>query len=383
PEIAAVVTIITNAVGEAISRIATWVREHSGLLKEIASIGAVVGAAVAAYGLIGAAIAAITSPVGLTIAAIVALALLWEKAREFGEIEVGGRPISAYIRAAWDFVGGVTALFVQNLLTQFEVLWHGAKAIFGSLVEVVIAPMRLVATLVSKLPDSVAASVPGGEAIKATASAIKGLLDTTAAAFSPLDNLKQVGTDLSEGWQVSGALFDQTVDKMEASLKSKDKLPSIADGIFGGVAAAFRKRIDEMLKVAGRAAKAAPNTRGDGGGGQPPIPAAVQKAFDDYLRFISEVREKGNAAGDPLSETLANLLKQRNEAWAKIKEASQNPKFAQLHHDFAADVLAVSQSFEKQATAATTKAAEAELKVLAETTRSIQAQIESDRIALI
>jgi hypothetical protein len=122
PQIAAVVTIITNAVGEAISRIAAWVREHSELLEEIAAIGAVVGAAVIAYGLIGAAIAAITSPVGLTIAAIVALALIWEKAREFGEIEVGGRPISAYIRASWDYIGGVTAAFAQGLITTFEVL---------------------------------------------------------------------------------------------------------------------------------------------------------------------------------------------------------------------------------------------------------------------
>lgn len=390
PQIAAVITIITTAVGDAISRIATWVREHTELLREIAAIGAVVGVAVAAYGLIGAAIAAITSPVGLTIAAIIALALLWEKAREFGEVEVGGRPISAYIRAVWDFIGGVTAAFVQNFLTQLQVLWHGAKAIFGSLVEVVIAPMRLVTTLVSKIPDSLAATVPGGDAIKATASAIKDLLDTAAAAYSPLDDFKQIGADLSDNWSINGALFDQTLDKMEASLKSKEKLPGIADTIFGGVASAFRKRIAEITNAAANAASAKPNTKG--GGGAPPVPPDVKKAFDEYLEFIKQVRRAGEAAGDPVAEALAKIAHDRQEALDKIEAAKKNDKFSLFYggHDYKADAREVEESFVQQSVEATSNAIKAindrtitNMRALHTATTQIQSQIETDRIALI
>src|ERR1044072_8322437 len=114
PQIAAAITLATNAIGDAISRIADWVSKHTELLKDIAGIGVVVVIAVAAYGLIGAAIAAITSPIGLTIAAIVALAYAWEKLRKYGEIEVGGKPISAYVRVTGDVIVALTQLLVQN-----------------------------------------------------------------------------------------------------------------------------------------------------------------------------------------------------------------------------------------------------------------------------
>ena len=387
PQIAAVVTIITSAVGEAISRVAAWGREHSDLIKEIAAIGTVAGIAVAAYGLIGAAIAAITSPIGLTIAAIIALALLWEKAREFGEIEVGGRPVSAYIRATWDFIGGVTAAFVQSLITQFEALWHGARAIFGSLVQVVIEPIREAAALVAQIPDSTAALVPGGAQLKAFAANTRELLDTAKAAYSPLDDFRQVGADLSEGWQIGGALFDQTLDKMEASLKSKEKLPSIAATIFGGIAAAFRKPIDEITNAAAKAS-VTPKTKGGATG--PAIAPEVQKAFDEYLAFIDEVRKKGEAAGDPVAEALNNVARQQREALAKIAEAQKNAKFAQIGHDYKADVQAVNDSFNAQAVEAASNAIRtinertvANMRALRSTTKEIGSQIESDRIALI
>jgi hypothetical protein len=389
PQIAAVVTIITKAAGDAISRVAEWTREHSALIKEIAAIGLVVGAAVAAYALIGAAIAAITSPVGLTIAAIIALALVWEKAREFAEIEVAGRPISAYVRASWDFIGGITAAFVQTLLTHFKVLWSGTKAIFGALVEVLIAPMRAVTSLIASVPDAIAALVPGGSQAKAFAVEIKGLLDTTAAAYSPLDNLKQIGSDLAESWSVSGELVDQTVEKMSASLQSKEKLPSIADSIFGGVADAFRKRIAEMTDAASSSNKpgASPNTKG---GTAHVIPEEIRKAFTEYLAFVEDVRKKAYAAGDPVAEALENVEKKRREALRKIDDARTNPKFAQIAHDYAADAEVVREAFDLEAIEAASNVIKsindrtlAGMRSLQAATREIAAQIEADRIARI
>jgi hypothetical protein len=388
PQIAAVVTVITDTAGEAISRVREWTKAHEELIEEIAAIGAVVGGAVVAYGLIGAAIAAITSPIGLTIAAIVALALAWEKAREFGQIEVAGRPISAYIRSAWDFIGGATAAFVQGVLTTLQVLWHGAKAIFGSLVEVIIWPIHQAATLIAELPDSVASAIPGGETLKKFAANTKELLDTTAAAFEPLNNFKQIGADIGEGWSVGGALFDQTLDNMEASLKSKEKLPSIADTIFGGVADAFRKRIAELNNTAANPPKPAAGAKG--GNGAPVIPQEVKRAFDEYLAFVEDVRRKGEAAGDPVAEALANVDKQRREALRKIEEARSNSKFAQIGHNYDADVAATKASFEKQeldALNAILKQANERtigaMRALRSTAQQIESQIESDRIAQI
>jgi hypothetical protein len=174
---------------------------------------------------------------------------------------------------------------------------------------------------------------------------------------------------------------------MEASLKSKEKLPSIADTIFGGVAAAFRKRMAEITDAAANPAKANTKTKG---GGAAPIPEEVKRAFDEYLHFVDEVRRKGEAAGDPVAEALANVDRQRQEALDKIAAARNNPKFAQLGHDYAADVKAINASFDQQAVAATSNVIKsindrtvAGMRTMRATTRQIASQIETDRIALI
>jgi hypothetical protein len=389
PKITAVATIVTDAVGGAISRVAGWVREHSDLLREIGAISLVAVTAVAAYGVIGAAIAALSSPIGLTIAGIIALALLWEKAREFGEIEVHGRPISAYVRATWDLVGGVTAAFVQLTITQFQLLWHATAGIFGSLVQIVLAPMRAATTFIASIPDSAAALLPGGLAVKGFANEVKDLLDTAAAAYDPLSHFGAIGSSVAESWSVGGSLIEQTFSKVEASLKSKERLPSIADTVFGGIASAFKKRMAEIMAAAKASTPEKTNAHASADT-KPVIPEEVRKAFDEYLRFVDEVRRKGQAAGDPVAEALENVNRQRREALAKIAEAQRNAKFNGIAHDYAADVTAINASFDAQAIEAVSntirhvsEATLAGMRSLRTIARDISAQVESDRIAQI
>jgi hypothetical protein len=127
-----------------VSAISKWIAENRSLVDEILAFGAVAGAAVAAYGLIAAAIAAITSPITLVIAGIVGLAFIWEKTRKYSEIEVGGRPIAAYVRATLE---AVTSIWSANLTTQLGVM----KAMFDAVVASVTtlaAAGRLIASVV-------------------------------------------------------------------------------------------------------------------------------------------------------------------------------------------------------------------------------------------
>ncbi len=174
-KIATFVQRVVAGVDAVVGSISKWVKEHRGLVEEILAVGAVATAAVAAYGLIAAAIAAITSPVGLAIAGIVGLALVWDSTRKYAEIEIGGRPIAAYIRATFE---AVTSIYVSHIRTQLGVM----KAMWEAVVAGVTtagAAMRLLGT-VAAVPIRVLRAL--GDFAAETAQRI-------GKAFSPLVNV--------------------------------------------------------------------------------------------------------------------------------------------------------------------------------------------------
>jgi hypothetical protein len=112
----------------AVTAVSKWISENRSLVEEILAFGAVAAAAAAAYGVIAVAIAAVTSPIALVIGGVVGLAVLWEKTRKYSEIEVGGRPIAAYVRATFEFVTGVVATNVRTSIGILKGLWEAISA---------------------------------------------------------------------------------------------------------------------------------------------------------------------------------------------------------------------------------------------------------------
>ncbi|MGN6186674.1 MAG: hypothetical protein ACTHQM_23800 [Thermoanaerobaculia bacterium] len=167
---------VVEGADRVITAIGKWTSEHKGLVEEILAIGAVALAAAAGYGIIAAAIAAITSPITLVIAGVVGLALLWEQARKYSEIEVGGRPIAAYVRAMWEVVSSALTTNTRNLIAGLKALWEAlssgvvtAGAAVRLLANVLMVPGRILQALTNTANDAmqrvVAAFAPVGQMI--------------------------------------------------------------------------------------------------------------------------------------------------------------------------------------------------------------------------
>ena len=215
---------VVGAVERIGSAIGKWVTEHQSLVTEILSVGSVAAVAVGAYGLIAAAIAAVTSPIGLTIAGVVALAVLWEKTRHYSEIDVGGRPIAAYVRATWE---AVTSIWTSHIRVQLGLIkalaegvvagattWSAAMTLLGTLAAL---PMRALRAL-----GEVAGEVLGGarqlfarlvEFAAPVTTRIVAFVHGIAAAFHTL-----VGAAETPARRVV-EVFDGLVTKLAAPLR--------------------------------------------------------------------------------------------------------------------------------------------------------------------
>jgi hypothetical protein len=348
----AIVTFVQRVVGGidvVVTSLGKWMKSHRGLVEEIFSIGAVVGTAVIAYGVLGAAIAALTSPITLTIAGIVAMALVWEKARKYSEIEVGGRPIAAYVRATMQLVATSWIASITAQVGAVKALWYATKAVFGGLADVILAPIHFVVAQVNRvlesIPASVAKLIPGFDTLKGVAAQIERQLTN---AFKPVDNAKQAFESLRSTASILGELRGVAAEKIGAALDTKNGLGGAADLVkdaWSNAAAWLSGQLPELTELGKKAAQAlgvtgrpngSPSAAGDPKAGARAAKAAeqLQRDREEYFRFINDYRAQANAAGDPLSQALAKIRAERQDALSKL-----NAQKAQLKDALSADVF--------------------------------------------
>ena len=216
-----------------VERISGWITKHKSLVEEILSLGAVAATAALAYGVITGAIAAITSPIGLAIVAVIGLATLWENTRQYAEIQVGGRPIAAYIRATFEFITGI---YATHLKTQYGI----AKAIYEGIaatIATISAAGRLTGTLLA-IPIRLFQTLR--EKVSESAEKIGGVFVGLASkAAGPVARILGFVVGL-------GASFRTLIGAAEGPA---NKVAEIFSGLVSKLTAPLRKLLDLLAKV--------------------------------------------------------------------------------------------------------------------------------------
>ncbi|HEX8169278.1 MAG TPA: hypothetical protein VF824_01920 [Thermoanaerobaculia bacterium] len=406
PRIVSFIQRVALGVENVTTAIGGWIREHRSLVEEILSIGAVVGVAVAAVGVLGAAIAALTSPITLTIAAIVGLALVWEKARKYSEIEVGGRPIAAYMRATMAIV---STSWLQSLTAQvkaLQTLYYATKMTFGVIAEVMLAPLRYVVAQINNvlqaIPASIARLIPNFDQIRTAAASIEQSL---ADAFKPVDNAHKVVETIADAAGLLGDLQKTAIGKATAALDSKGPLGGVADLVKSGWTSAANWLSGELpaLTALGKQAAAAlgltststvsaPAASADPAAASRARKAAeqLQKEKEEYFQFVEQYRKEATAAGDPLAPAFAKIEAERAIALAKLSAQREQLGGAISLPTFTAHEEIVNSAFDSRLAEARRKAIEgvkndliASLRLQSELTVSAQRETEDRRIGLI
>ncbi|HET7436029.1 MAG TPA: hypothetical protein VFN10_15070 [Thermoanaerobaculia bacterium] len=400
---AAFVSRVVAAVDGAVSAVGQWITKHRELLENIAATGAIVGAAIGVYSALGAVIAALSSPIVVAIAGIVGLALVWEKARKYSEIEVGGKPIAAYVRAtmqvvATTWIGGITAQ-----LGAVKALYYGVKAVFGGLADLMLAPIHFVVgqlnTILKALPPSVAALIPNFDLVRKVAGDIETRLSN---AFKPLDNAAQALDTIKDTASLLAELTRVGGEQVTAALHTKGGLGGAADlvkDVWTSAAEWLDGQLPHLSDLGKKAAGAlgltstttvAPHADPAKAAHAQRVKDALDKEKQDYLDFVAEFRKRAEAAGDPLAQTIAKIEADRDAALKKL-EAQQ----AKLKGVFSDDVLkgdreAVVTFFDRRIDDERQKSLAQEIKERQATLRlqhdlavGTQREIEDRRIALI
>lgn len=402
-----IVTFVQRVVGGidgVVTSIGKWASEHRELVEEVLSIGGVVAAAAVAYGVLGTAIAAVTSPIALTIAGIIGLALVWEKARKYSEIEVGGRPIAAYVRATMQIVATSWIASITLQVDAVKALFYVTKAVFGGLAELMLTPIHFVVTQVNNLlrsiPASVGALIPNFDILKNVAGEIEKRL---SRAFTPLDNAKKALDTVRGTATLVQELAMVGGEKAAAALATRNALGGAADlvkDVWNGAAKWLDSKLPELTTLGKKAAAAlgltatpnGPESSGHAAASAKAAKAAqkLQREKDEYVRFIADYRAAANAAGDPLSQALAKITVDRNEALSKLEAQKRQLKDAISAEVFDADRDAINTVYDSKAAEARRKAVEgikrdilASLALQKELTVAAQRETEDRRIALI
>lgn len=343
------------AVDKGVTWIRNFVTEHQALIQEMLSIAVIAGGVIAAYGAIGLAIAVLTSPITLTIAGVAALALVWEKARKYSEIEVGGRPIAAYLRATAQVVATVFNTMVVAQVGAMKVLWYAAKAVFGGLGELMLAPFHFVASqlrrIVDNIPASIAKLIPGFDTLKLAAH---GLSDALGGVFKPLDNLKNAADAFGDAKDLLREIALVGVEKTHGALATKAALGSATDlvkDVWGKAADWLSDKLPSLQSLGGKAVDALAGINAGGGkgkaGGDSKLTARLAKAKGDYIDWIRDFREQANAAGDPLSQALAKITADRKAALDKLDEQKAKLRGA-VGISFDDDEAAINKHFDRK-----------------------------------
>jgi uncharacterized membrane protein len=402
--IARFVQRVVGGIDAVVTATGKWLSKHRDLVEEVLAIGAVVAAAVAAYGVLGVAIAALTSPITLTIAGIVAMALVWEKARKYSEIEVGGRPIAAYVRATMQVVATSWIGSIVLQVNAVKALWFLVKAVFGGLADLMLSPIHYVvgqiSNVVRNIPASVGALIPGFDALRLTVGSIEKSLSN---AFTPLDNAKKALDTVRDTASLVSELARVGGEKAVDALATKGALGGAADlvkDVWNGAAEWLEGKLPELSELGKKAATAlgltattnAPASTSDPNAAAKASRAAekLQREKDEYLRFINDYRAQANAAGDPLSQALAKISVDRSEALSKLEAQKRKLKDAISADIFDADRDAINKFYDAKAAEARRKAVEgvrkdilASLRLEKELTVGAQRETEDRRIALI
>jgi hypothetical protein len=343
----------------AIDKGVTWLRgfiaEHQSLIQEMLSIAAIAGTVVAAYGAVGLAIAALTSPITLTIAGIAALALVWEKARKYSEIEVGGRPIAAYLRATAQVVGTVFTASIVAQVGAMKVLWYAAKAVFGGLGELMLAPFHFLVSrlrqLVDDIPASLAKLIPGFDTIKLSAH---GLSDALGGVFKPLDNLRAAVDSFRDTKDLMRELQLVGAENTQSALTSKAPLGSAADlvkDVWGEAAEWLNAKLPSLQQIGAKAADALAGIHGGSGANKAKatdskLLSKLADAEREYLAWINDFREQASAEGDPLSQQLAKIEADRQDALGRLEHQRRKLKGV-IGIDFDSDEKAINTHFDR------------------------------------
>jgi hypothetical protein len=280
---------VVAGVESVVGAIAKWIRENRGLVDEILAFGAVAAAAVAAYGLIAAAIAAITSPIALVIGGIVGLALIWEKTRKYSEIEIGGRPIAAYVRATFETV---TSIWTTNIRTQLGVM----KAMFDTVVAGVTttaAAMRLIGTVV-QLPMRV---------LRALADAAGETAHKVGKAFAPLAAI--IAAPVSRVVQLVSALGASFRSLIGAAEVPARRVGEVFGKLVDFVTAPLRQLLGLLAQLPAKLVEIVPGAD------------AVRDAARDFLATLPQLAKPAETLGT----TLRKVSSDARESAAEIRAA--------------------------------------------------------------
>jgi hypothetical protein len=311
-----------------VDAISKFVREHRELMTDIASVAALAGAAAAGYLLIAGAIAVITSPVMLTIAGIVALALVWEKARKWGQIEVGGAPISSWLRALFGAVQLVLSSFANFALALARGLANTFEMIFGGLGEVLVEPFRQAVHMIASIPKGMMAFLlpAGGAKLSEYSKELDTILTKLQKAAeqtrkSGWSGIKSTGSDWL-GAQIE--LYRTGFNKILGGMGDTSPLPGPAETVKAAWEQAKKVlsgMFPELEAVGKKAADALAGVHSVPGPAMKKLTEQQQKQLADFETWLKELAIKASGSGtDTLTEKILAIEATRVKAHADALE---------------------------------------------------------------
>jgi hypothetical protein len=379
----------------AMDAVGRFIQQHRALLTDIAAVAALAGIAAAGYLLIAGAIAVISSPITLTIAGIVALAFLWEKARKWGQIEIAGAPISAWLRRAYAEVQTILSSFGNVAVGIARVIGNTFQMIFGNLADVLLAPFRAAVHIVASLPATLANVVfPGlGGGVVEDAKKLDVILtkwQASAAATSASGGAGIVAA-IRDTYNTQKELLAMGAQKSAAGFANHEQLAGPTDllkAAWERAKAMLSGMLPELEAVGKKATDALAGVHAAGGKGGKKLTEEQQKKLSDFEEWIKELAIKASAAGtDPITEKLAAIeatrVKTRADALQKMKDslgaitADEVKTVGKL-----ADKIAGNETYQAL-NEKTLDSAKRVLALRAELTLEAQKDLDEDRLSLI
>lgn len=336
---------VAIAVDHGIDAVRDWLGEHQSLVQELLGMAAVAGVAVVAYGAIGLAIAALSSPITLAIAGVVALALTWEKVREWSEVEIGGRPIAGYVSATVTALGGMVMALAVGLKGAVQTIVSFITALFNDAME-----------RASRLTQAIGELVGSDRLTEWATKAREFWAAREETSGDVVGTFQKAADDLREAIEIGN-------DAIGIAYESK-KLPGVADLVkdsWQGAADWLEAKLPKLGQLGKAAADAlaglAKTSTGNTKTGDGKLAAQLKKTRDEYEEWIAGFRTRAEADGDPLSRALANVEVERGKAIAKLEKQKARLKDA-IGIDWTADEKTVNAFFDAKRDAEIQKADE-------------------------
>lgn len=324
---------VAAGVERIVSRITAWVTENGTLIASVGALAAAVLVVSQAVAVVNAALVIANSTASRFMLTAIAIALVWEGVRKLAPIEIGGSTIGGYVSAVATglfglvgtigaALGGLVFLVLQGIKTAIAVSFREVGIAVGDLGEL------LGLDWLRDAGRNAAAFWEGA------GGHVNRLADSTQKA---IDQVKELGA--------------ATVTATKAAF-GQSELPSIADMAGGAISAAI-DRVKTLMPELEAAVKPKLDAHAaDREGGPKPADgkalARLEKDKAEYLNFIDGFRSAAEAAGDPLSQTLAKIETDRAAAIRKFEEQKKQLKGA-VGVNFAADETAINEHFNTKA----------------------------------